>query len=209
MGKALFVAVAGLAIFLALVRPGSCSDLTGVVTTKSGLPLKNVKITVTDSKGKVVGTAVTDKNGEYKVSGLSPGIYTFGANGTQAVNAVGIPDAFTGGNDVIAHVGPQGMNANWTMTSNASMVTASQTAADLQIGSSGVSNFFSGMPGPVSASGTNSPSSASANNGPGLPSGPSGMVGGVPVGVTLIPIANRINNPPTPTPPPPPVSPSQ
>jgi len=229
MKKLALVAVAGLAISLATVGPGFCSDLTGIVASPQGLPLKNVKITVKDSSGKVVGTAVTDKNGGYKISGLPQGTYTFSANGTQAVSASGAPAAFTGGNDTVAHVGAQGLNANWTMTSSASMVTASQTAASLQIGSSSVSSFFSGMSGPVSTSNNNNSSSSSsstgtnaeegppsdvspavsANNGPGVPGGPSGMVGGVPVGATLIPVVNKVNNPPTPTPPPPPVSPSQ
>jgi len=202
---ALFVFQSGIA---------SCAELTGVITSRRGLPLPNVKVIIRDTNGKVVSTVTTDKNGEYRAPGLRPATYTYTVDGSGV--------GFTGGSPTIAHLPPQGLNINWTMTSNATLASASAGPSQFQMGSDNVSNFFSGMSGPVStgkSTATNSDSATSTDptssasspatsgpNGPGVPGGPSGMIGGVPVGAVIVPVTNKVNNP---TPTPPPVSPTQ
>lgn len=192
----------------------SSAELTGVITSRRGLPLSNVKVIIRDTSGKVISTVTTDKNGQYRAPGLKPATYTY------TVDGAGI--GFTAGSPMVAHLPPQGLSLNWTMTSNAALASASAGPSQFQMGSDNVSNFFSGMSGPVGSNGkatssnsegssstdpTSSASSPSTSgpNGPGVPGGPSGMVGGVPVGAVIIPVTNKVNNP---TPTPPPVSPS-
>ena len=209
-----WILAAFVAVFLSQSGVASSAELTGVITSRRGLPLQNVKVIIRDTNGKVVRTVTTDKNGQYKAPGLKPAIYTYTLDGA------GI--GFTGGSPTIAHLPPEGLNIDWTMTSNAALAQASAGPSQFQMGSDNVSNFFSGMSGPVgiggkaannteTASSTDPTSNASSPatsgpNGPGVPGGPSGMVGGVPVGAVIIPIANRNNNS---TPTPPPASPSQ
>jgi len=203
-----------IALFVLQGGAASGAELTGVVTSRRGLPLANVKVIIRDSNGKVVSTATTDKNGQYRAPGLKPATYTYTLDGARV--------GFTGGSPTIAHLPPQGLNIDWTMTSNATLASASAGSSQFQMGSDSVSNFFSGMTGPVgtgkstttnsdTASSTDPTSSASSPptsgpNGPGVPGGPSGWVGGVPVGAVIVPVTNRVNNP---TPTPPPVSPTQ
>ena len=192
----------------------SSAELTGVITSRRGLPLSNVKVIIRDTNGKVVSTVTTDKNGQYRAPGLRPATYTY------TVDGAGI--GFSGGHPMVAHLPPEGLNLNWTMTSNATLASASAGAAQFQMGADNVSNFFSGMSGPVGTNGkatsnsSEGPSSTdptsnasspptSGPNGPGVPGGPGGVIGGVPVGAVIIPVTNKINNP---TPTPPPASPS-
>lgn len=215
MAIPLSILVAFVTLFVLQGGSASCAELTGVITSRRGLPLSNVKVIIRDTNGKVVSTVTTDKHGQYRAPGLAPATYTY------TVDGAGI--GFTGGSPTVAHLPPEGLNINWTMTSNATLASASAGPAQFQVGSDNVSNFFSGMSGPVSTGGkasntntdtasstdptSNSSSPAtSGSNGPGVPGGPSGMVGGVPVGAVIIPVTNKINNP---TPTPPPVSPTQ
>ncbi len=181
------------------------ADLTGVVTSRRGLPLVHVKVIVKDARGKIVSTTYTDKNGIYRVAGLKPAVYTYTVDGG--------PVGFRGGNETLAHLPPQGLNIDWVMTSGAALATASANPSAFQLGTDNASSFFSGMTGPVAGNaggGSNTdPTGGSATNaagGAGVPGGPSGIVGGVPVGAVLVPVSNQTKNRPTPTPP---VSPSQ
>ncbi|GEM_PF-6185639 len=196
------LAILLLAAILLHVDAAVGADLTGVVTSRRGLPLVHVKVIVKDARGKVISTVYTDKNGIYRVSGLTPAVYTYTVDGG--------PVGFRGGNETIAHLPPTGLNIDWTMTSGAALATASTDPSAFQLGTDNASSFFSGMTGPVggnSNAGSNTdPTGGSAANpsgGTGVPGGPSGVVGGVPVGAVLVPIAK---NQPTPTPP---VSPSR
>lgn len=191
---------------------GLCAELSGVITSRRGLPISNAKVIIRDMDGKVVQTALTDKNGMYRAKGLAPATYTYTVDGASA--------GFSGGNPTVAHLPPEGMNINWTMTSNAALAAASPGPAGFQVGADNATNFFSGMLGPVgTTNGTGSASSGTSSStdptssasspptsgpgGPGVPAGPSGIVGGVPVGAMILPIANR------PNPNPKPASPSQ
>ncbi|MBF6171824.1 MFS transporter [Nocardia blacklockiae] len=52
-------------------------EVTGVVrATGRGEPLPGVTVTLTDARGEVVGSAVTDRDGRYVCRGVVPGAYT-------------------------------------------------------------------------------------------------------------------------------------
>lgn len=201
-----------LASLLIQSASGWCAELSGVITSKRGLPVSNAKVIIRDMNGKVVQTAVTDKNGMYRAQGLKPATYTY------TVDGAGV--GFSGGNPTVAHLPPEGLNISWTMTSNAALAQAAPGPAGFQVGADNVTNFFSGMSGPVgTTNGTGSSSSGTSSStdptgsasspptsgagGPGVPAGPSGVVGGVPVGAVILPVANK------PKPNPKPASPSQ
>ncbi|MGM7702003.1 carboxypeptidase regulatory-like domain-containing protein [Pseudalkalibacillus sp. Hm43] len=54
-------------------EPGS---IIGTITDTSGNPLSNVLIRIVDDTGFLVGTVLTDSNGDYVFDGLAPGNYT-------------------------------------------------------------------------------------------------------------------------------------
>lgn len=178
-----------------------------MITSRRGLPLQNVKVVVRDMKGNVVKTVMTDRNGVYRAPGLRPATYTYTVDGG--------PEGFRGGNPTIANLPPEGLNINWTMTSNQALAAASSGPAGFQVGADNVTNFFSGMSGPVGTTGSSSSSSSNSGGttdptnsspptsgpgGPGVPGGPSGVVGGVPIGAVIIPVTNKVNNPKTASP---------
>jgi hypothetical protein len=53
----------------------SGSSLTGTVTDKTGASIPGATVLVTDSVGHLARTAYTDRDGRYRVDGLSPGAY--------------------------------------------------------------------------------------------------------------------------------------
>src|SRR5437660_1177892 len=71
----------GVAVLLIHTGGALCADLSGVVTSRRGLPLEHAKVVIKDGSGKVVKTVYTDKNGCYKVSGLDPGTYKYSVDG--------------------------------------------------------------------------------------------------------------------------------
>jgi hypothetical protein len=180
------------ALFALHASSADCAQLTGVVTSRRGLPLQDVKVIVKDATGKVVKTVYTDKNGIYRADGLKPAVYTYTVDGGQI--------GFRGGNETIAHLPPEGLNIDWTMTSTSALATATNNPNAMRLGSDSAANFFSGMTGPIGPNGTSAnanngttdpttSSATSASGGSGLPGGPSGIVGGVPIGAVIIPIA--------------------
>ncbi|MCF6137924.1 carboxypeptidase regulatory-like domain-containing protein [Pseudalkalibacillus berkeleyi] len=54
-------------------EPGA---IIGTITDTSGNALPNVSITIVDDTGFIVGTVLTDTNGNYEFNGLAPGNYT-------------------------------------------------------------------------------------------------------------------------------------
>ncbi|MBO0855765.1 MAG: DHA2 family efflux MFS transporter permease subunit, partial [Nocardia sp.] len=73
-------------------------ELSGVVTTDSGQPLAGVRITVTDPRGEVVGTAVTGPDGAYTCQGTVAGTYTVVAmaeNRQPHASTLTVPDSGT------------------------------------------------------------------------------------------------------------------
>ena len=128
-------------ILLAYSIPAACADLNGVVTSRRGLPLGNVKVTIKDMRGNVIKTVTTDKNGSYRASGLVPANYTCSVDG----NSIG----FRGIKETVTHVPASGVNVNWTMTSNNALATGMESPARFQMGADNASNFFSGMSGPI------------------------------------------------------------
>ncbi len=55
-------------------------DVTGDVHSSNGSALAGVLVTLKDSQGNVVGTAVTDVNGSYSIAGMVQGNYTITAS---------------------------------------------------------------------------------------------------------------------------------
>ena len=92
----LFVAVAGvlaLATHAVLGQTGSQAEIIGIVTDESGAVLPGVTVTAT-SPALQVGqlSAVTDAQGEYRLSGLSIGTYAvgYGLAGFQSIKREGV-----------------------------------------------------------------------------------------------------------------------
>src|SRR5258708_2802170 len=78
-----FQAIAGLALLLALIAPGSLlraqtiyGSSSGVVQDPSGAVMRGVAVTVRESSTTTEYKTVTNKSGSYRVSFLKPGGYT-------------------------------------------------------------------------------------------------------------------------------------
>jgi EmrB/QacA subfamily drug resistance transporter len=67
------------------LEPGA--RLRGVISTASGRPLDDAKVTLLDSAGNVVGTAITGDDGAYGFTDLDGGEYTVVASGYAPVAA--------------------------------------------------------------------------------------------------------------------------
>ncbi|MFI2203129.1 MFS transporter [Streptomyces sp. NPDC020192] len=69
------------------IRLESGARLNGVVSTADGRPLDDAKVTLLDSAGNVVGTAITGADGAYGFTDLDGGAYTVIAGGYAPVAA--------------------------------------------------------------------------------------------------------------------------
>ncbi len=64
------------------VKPG---DLSGIVSDSTGRKLAGKQVRIIDPNGKVVGSAVSDKYGIYRISGVPEGNYILEIDGETAV----------------------------------------------------------------------------------------------------------------------------
>jgi len=76
----------------------SCADLVGKVLNNRGDPVSGVTVSVVNSQGVAAGRAVSDANGGYAISNLTPGAYKLGCCGDQWV---------------MSYIGEQGLTVNW------------------------------------------------------------------------------------------------
>ncbi len=63
------------------VRLAPGPRIGGTVRGRSGTPLVEARVTLIDTQGNLVGSAVTDRDGHYRFPGLCPGDYTMIARG--------------------------------------------------------------------------------------------------------------------------------
>lgn len=78
------VANPGESLTVALFLPDDPGQVVGIVTNlATGAPIPNATITLTDSTGVIVSTAVTDTAGRYTFTGVTPGPYRVTANATN------------------------------------------------------------------------------------------------------------------------------
>lgn len=60
-----------------LAAPAFCADVTGKVLNIQKQPVSGVMIKAIDSKGVIAGKVLSNDKGEYRLSGLSAGTYTY------------------------------------------------------------------------------------------------------------------------------------
>jgi hypothetical protein len=94
--------------WLMFVSAAFCSDITGVVTDNQGKPVPGAQITVANSQGQVVGSATTNKTGQYCINGIQPGLYKDSVT----------PPAQTGlkAGTVKASLSTEGLTNNWSVS---------------------------------------------------------------------------------------------
>jgi hypothetical protein len=84
-----------------------CADVSGVVTDSQGRGVGGIGIAARDSAGKIVSQAVTDSNGHYAISGLSPDAYDYVLKP--------LATGFKGG-DAVSYLDSKGLTINWKVS---------------------------------------------------------------------------------------------
>src|SRR5713101_1327106 len=85
-------------VLLTIARPALCADLVGRVLSSRGQAVSGVTVTVVNEKDVDAGKAVSDANGAYAISNLSPGAYKLNI----------VP-----GQWVMSYIGDKGLTVNW------------------------------------------------------------------------------------------------
>lgn len=105
--RAVLVALGAVVLSLLGVNQGFCADVVGSVSDTQAHPVVNVKISVRNTAGQVVGQAQTDAEGHYQIAGLASGTYKYVLDaGTSG---------FKGG-EAVAYLGPKGLTINWKLS---------------------------------------------------------------------------------------------
>jgi hypothetical protein len=125
--RRLVLAVLGAGILSILGVPRVfCADVVGIVADTQGRPVANVRILVKNMGNNTLGEAHSNANGQYKVTGLGPGLYTY----TLDPGASG----FKGG-DAVSYLGPKGLTIDWHLSAtNAAVALASEGAGTMLAG---------------------------------------------------------------------------
>lgn len=99
------------------------ADVRGVVSNPQGHSVAGLEVVAKNATGQVVGTATTEADGSYNISGLSSGRYDFtlmpGSSGLQ-------------GQTVASNIGPDGLCLNWGTSTTAPAVATAQPGATCQ-----------------------------------------------------------------------------
>lgn len=99
------------------------ADVRGVVSNPQGHSVAGLEVVAKNASGQVVGTATTNADGSYNISGLSSGKYDFslmpGSSGLQ-------------GQTVASNVGPDGLCLNWGTSTTAPAVATAQPGSTCQ-----------------------------------------------------------------------------
>lgn len=158
-----------IAILWATQSAAFCADITGQVSTPHHGPLKGAVITATAAGGGMVGHAATNAAGQYRISGLVPGVYDL---------FLKTPPGTCKSGSAVAYLGKENVKVDWA---------CSRTAEPLAL-------EMHGAVDPLTELATNS-----SSNGPfGLNAGELGIalaggalvVGGIIVGVTQAPASH-------------------
>jgi len=100
------------------------STIVGSVVNNQKNPVPGIKILGKDPSGKILGEAVTDAEGNYKLKNLSIGQYQLTLDPLKSPFQ---------GETVVAALGPQGLTVDWIVSKSAKAIAA----ATLGIASSG------------------------------------------------------------------------
>lgn len=106
MSKFSTAAFAALLVF-SMASAAPCADLSGTVTEVDAKPVKGIQILVAESGAKSALKVVTDDKGDYRLTGLSAGTYTFALDPGST--------GFRGGT-AIAYLGDKGLTVNWRIS---------------------------------------------------------------------------------------------
>ena len=104
-------------IALTIGGPALCADLVGRVLSSHGEAVSGVTVRVVNAKDVEAGKAVSDANGSYAISNLTPGAYKLNI----------VP-----GQWVMSYIGDKGLTVNWGLAPHSPPVAVATlgTAAD-------------------------------------------------------------------------------
>ena len=112
------ILIASIAAALTIGRPASCADLVGKVLNSHGEAISGVTVTVVKAAADVdAGKGISDANGAYAISNLTPGAYKLNI----------VP-----GQWVMSYIPDNGLTVNWGLAPHSPPVAVATlgTAAD-------------------------------------------------------------------------------
>ena len=149
-------------------KNGLCADVAGLVSGVDGNPAAAVRIDIKDHKGNVLSSNVTDKHGQYRITGVAPGSYDF---------VLEPPAPTLKGGDLAAELTAKGLTINWKLSSSGPALASASEGVDLALAGDpfgyslgefasivalGVGGVAAGVVGGVGAAGGFSGSSSSS-----------------------------------------------
>lgn len=89
------------------VSAALCAEIVGTVLDANGNTMPGVKVSTSTQNGQIIGSAVTDHQGDYAINDVSSGLYYVTLN----------PPAGSGlrGQSVASYVGGTGLTVNWAV----------------------------------------------------------------------------------------------
>ena len=112
------ILIASIATALTIGPPASCADLVGRVLNSHGEPVSGVTVTIVKAAAEVdAGKGISDANGAYAISNLTPGTYKLNI----------VP-----GQWVMSYIPEKGLTVNWGLAAHSPPVAVATlgTAAD-------------------------------------------------------------------------------
>lgn len=120
------IAAVTLMALAVLSPPAHAADVFGVVTEASGTPVQGVKVIAENRSGQALQSAVSGKQGSFKMSGLRPGAYYRFALDTGK-------SGFKSGAPVEAFVSAKGLILKWIVSPTAAPIALAKEATSDQV----------------------------------------------------------------------------
>ncbi len=117
MIKKMAVMVAAGMLVLTTASLALCAEIVGTVSSVDNKPVSGVQIVVKDTKGRILGKALTNNQGQYQITGLAPGAYDY------VLEPLGTP--FKAGT-AAAYLDDKGLTINWKVSTGTAAVALAQ-----------------------------------------------------------------------------------
>jgi hypothetical protein len=117
------MATASVTVLTTGARPALCADLVGRILNNRGEAVPGIIVTVVSAADVDAGKGVSNSNGSYAISNLTPGAYKLNI----------VPDQW-----VMSYIGEKGLTVNWGLAPHSTPVAVATlgTAADTSAASS-------------------------------------------------------------------------